>query len=84
MNTENNMVITDASNGVTYTPFIDANGGVGYRCEHPDGRAEVIYLNPSGDNDDGQPNVFLYHEAGRTAQYVGSVMYVNVFDPGEV
>lgn len=46
--------------GVTYIPWTDGYA-VGYRCEHEDGRVEFIYLNPSSETDDGQPNVFVYH-----------------------
>jgi hypothetical protein len=45
--------------GVTYSPWTDGHA-VGYRCAHADGRVEYIYLNASGETDDGQPNVFVY------------------------
>lgn len=43
---------------MTYTPWTDGHA-VGFRCEK-DGEVEFIYLNPSSESDDGQPNVFVY------------------------
>ena len=44
---------------VKYTPYI--NGPMaGLKCEHIDGKVEYIYLNPSDEEPDDTPNVFLY------------------------
>lgn len=49
----------DLSSEVKYRPW--SNGwAIGYAAEHPDGRIEYVYLNPSGESDDGVPTVFLY------------------------
>ncbi|HKT83991.1 MAG TPA: hypothetical protein VJQ84_09180, partial [Solirubrobacterales bacterium] len=45
-----------------YVPVAFADGQMGYAVNSPTGgRQEFIYLNPSGETDDGKPNVFLYH-----------------------
>ncbi len=45
---------------VRYVPFIK-DGIVGYRAHNEAGNKEMfVYLVPSGDPDDGTPNVFLY------------------------
>lgn len=49
----------DNDGQVTYYPWTDG-WAVGFRAVHDDGRVEYIYLNPSGESDDGVPNVFLY------------------------
>lgn len=51
--------ITDLASGVVYTPWTDGCA-VGFRCAHPGGKVEFIYLNPSQDSDDGVPTVFVY------------------------
>lgn len=76
------MSSTDESTGVLFTPFIDHSGAVGYKCEHPDGRIEHLYFNPSLDSDDGQANVFIYHER-EAIEYSGAFMHINVFDDRE-
>jgi cephalosporin-C deacetylase-like acetyl esterase len=43
----------------TYEPWTDGHA-VGYRVMRGE-RVEYIYLNPSGETDDGQPTVFVYH-----------------------
>lgn len=43
----------------TYVPWTDGHA-VGYRVTDDDGRDEFIYLNPSSDDSDGEPNVFVY------------------------
>jgi hypothetical protein len=51
--------VHDESSGTVYVPWY-RDGAIGFRVErggHPD---EYIYLNPSDDTDDGQPNVFVY------------------------
>lgn len=53
---------TDEQAGTVYTPFI-ADGIAGLKCEVTlDGATTVRYwyLNPSGDDDAGLPNMFLY------------------------
>ena len=47
------------SHGVKWVPWSDGRA-IGFRCEHPDGRVEYVYLNPSSDSDDGTSNVFVY------------------------
>lgn len=45
--------------GVTYQPW--SNGyAVGFQATYPDGRTEYIYLNPSGQLDEGTAEVCLY------------------------
>jgi hypothetical protein len=47
---------------VKYTPFISGQIA-GLKCELPDGTIEYIYLNPSEEETDDTPNVFLYQGA---------------------
>lgn len=51
--------VEDVSHGVKWVPWSDGRA-IGFRCEHPDGRVEYVYLNPSSDSDDGTSNVFVY------------------------
>lgn|GEM_PF-7077636 len=47
---------------VFYEPFV-IDGRVGYRCQTynaGDTRETYLYLNPSTDDSDGMPNVFVY------------------------
>jgi len=53
--------VTDSTSGVVYHPWSnDETGAVGFRCVHPDGRTEYIYLQPSSGSDDGVATVFPY------------------------
>ena len=58
--------VTDQSAGITYTPWTDGHA-VGFMITYPDGQYRYIYLNPTGDSDGGEPDVFLYmdREPGR-------------------
>lgn len=50
----------DEQTGVIYEPW--TNGwAIGYRVRFPEGPDEFIYLNPSNNDSEGVPNVFLYH-----------------------
>ena len=52
------MKIVDEGTGTTYEPWTDGYA-VGFKVER-DGKVEFIYLNPSVDDDAGEPNVFVY------------------------
>jgi hypothetical protein len=66
----------------TYEPWTDGYA-VGFKATRKsDGRVEYVYLNPSSETDDGQPNVFLY--AGSTGHPAldHSIVYHDVFKVG--
>lgn len=48
-----------ADGDVTYTPWTDGHA-IGYKVESPGREAKFIYLNPSSDDTDDIPNVFVY------------------------
>lgn len=55
--------VTDEDSGVTYEPWTDSargGAGIGFKCTHPNGDVEYIFLNPSLGSDDGVPTVFVY------------------------
>lgn len=59
--------------GVTYHPWVGANGEIGYRAVHDEsGEAEHTYLVASRGDSAGQPNVFLYQgePGGEPVTYV--------------
>lgn len=45
---------------VTYSPWLLGYDQVGLCCTDQDGKEIFIYLNPSSDDSDGGPNVFVY------------------------
>jgi hypothetical protein len=49
--------------GVKLEPWTDGHA-VGFRIERPNGDVEYIYLNPSTEDSEGKPTVFLYQGAG--------------------
>jgi hypothetical protein len=63
-----------------YTPWTDGYA-VGFRCEAASGRIEYIYLNPSSEDSEGQPNVFLYQGAAGDPGIDGSITYFEVGEP---
>lgn len=65
--------------GVTYTPW--SNGyAVGFKATHNDGRVEYLYLNPSSDTDDGQPNIFIYHGTTPDMEDARWSCFIDLFD----
>ena len=46
--------------GITYEPYIGANGQIGFKVLRDDGAHTYIYLNPSDHDSGNEPNVFLY------------------------
>ena len=72
-------VVVDAE-GVTWRPWTDGYA-VGFQATHQDGRVEYVYLNPSSDSDDGQPNVFLYAGPEGDSGQDAALSHVNVFEP---
>jgi hypothetical protein len=62
----------------TYTPFLAPDGRVGYVFVFPDGRTTFVYCNPSTENDDGQPNVFIYQGASTDIEHGLPIVYVDV------
>jgi hypothetical protein len=61
--------VIETPDDCTYEPWTDGHA-VGFKCTRPsDGAVTFIYLNPSSESDDGQPNVFVYTGAhGNPAQ----------------
>jgi len=45
---------------ITYTPWTDGYA-VGFKYQKATGETGYIYLNPSSEDSEGEPNVFLYH-----------------------
>lgn len=75
----------DSWPNVKYEAWTDGYA-VGYKATHADGRVEYIYLNPSADDggdDDGQPNVFLYHDNSGDPCGGDTVCYVDLFTDDE-
>lgn len=62
--------VRDPDSGVVYHSIPG-----GWIANFPDGKLEIIYLNPSGGSDDGVPNVFLYHEEGNLPKYERAVTH---------
>jgi hypothetical protein len=60
--------IIDHDGLTTYRPIIGAEGQVGYRCTHHDGRVRHIYLSPStgcaGPKEGYTAAVFVYGDEG--------------------
>lgn len=46
--------------GTTYSPWTDG-AAVGLECRRHDGHRTFLYLNPSGEDDEGHGSVFIYH-----------------------
>jgi hypothetical protein len=63
---------------VTYTPFVTPEGRIGYIVVWADGRTSYLYLNPSTETDDGQPNVFVYEGPSPNLEHGAAVCFVNV------
>jgi hypothetical protein len=65
--------------GVTHHPWSDG-WAIGFETRHPDGQVEFVYLNPSGESDDGTPNIFVYRGPYGDASYDRPEVHYNVFD----
>lgn len=61
----------------TYTPFTDGHA-VGFAFDQDDEPTQFIYLNPSSDSDDGQPNVFVYMGDKGDPSLDGSVHFYDI------
>lgn len=65
--------------GTTYEPWSDGVA-VGFKVTRAaNGLVEYVYLNPSGEDSDGQPNVFFYQgNKGDPGEDI-AVCYQNLF-----
>lgn len=69
---------TDEGAGVTYEPW--TNGfAVGFKCSREGQPDEYIYLNPSTDDTNGVPNVFVYQGTHGDPALDGAEHYYPVF-----
>jgi hypothetical protein len=76
-NTRDLGVVIDTPQG-TYYAITDEHA-VGFRFEQIGLDPQFIFLNPSGDSDDGQPNVFVYMgESDDIASYGGGVHFYDI------
>jgi hypothetical protein len=70
-------VVIDTPQGI-YHAITDEHY-VGFRFEQDGQEPQYIMLNPSGDSDDGQPNVFVYMgESDEIASYSGGVHFYDI------
>lgn len=73
--------VVDAQ-GVRFEPWTD-RWAIGFRCVHPDGRVEFVYLNPSSDSDDDVSNVFVYADSIGDPGSGETVTFVDLFTDNE-
>lgn len=65
------------AHGTTYEPWTDG-WAVGFRVKREGKPDRFMYLNPSGDSDDGVSNVFLYEGVGGNPSEDEALLYVDV------
>lgn len=76
-NTRDLGVVIDTPQGI-YHAITDEHA-VGFRFEQDGLEPQYIFLNPSGDSDDGQPNVFVYMgDSDDIASYGGGVHFYDI------